>query len=267
MNKAIITAVSALAIFAAVPAMAEMKAQVKTSAEASKTGDIAADAKEAWKDIKKDANEAYEDIMAVFVEDGNKPVTFNTRHTATGMIGSPVVNAKQERVGTVKDIIVDKDGNASMLIIADGEFPGFDGKLVAFDYNVISRLNADGDVIAPISEENLSKAAEFSYDRNAKADGKVRLISGQAYSVEKLLEGQLLNPKHEDVAQIDDVMFKNGKATNLIVSFDKVLGLGGKKVAMNYDAAKIVRKSDEIDFQLNQKQTAQFEVYKKTASN
>lgn len=38
MNKAIITAVSALAIFAAVPAMAEMKAQVKTSAEASKTG-------------------------------------------------------------------------------------------------------------------------------------------------------------------------------------------------------------------------------------
>lgn len=109
------------------------------------------------------------------------------------MIGSPVVNAKQERVGTVKDIIVDKDGNASMLIIADGEFPGFDGKLVAFDYNVISRLNADGDVIAPISEENLSKAAEFSYDPNAKADGKICLIPGQGYSVEKLLKANCLS--------------------------------------------------------------------------
>lgn len=269
MNKTILATASVIALVISMPAVADTSAKTKTeaSAETNTTGDIGNDAKEAWKNIKEDASEAYEDIKAVFVDKDNKPVVISTRNTATGMIGHAVYNATKERVGTVKDIIVDGNGNASMLVVSDGEFPGFDGKLVAFDYSIISSLNADGDVIAPISEDNISKAAEFSYDKNAQADGKVRVIPDRGYSVARLLDGQLVNPQGDSVAEIDDISFKNAKASDLIVGFEKVLGLGGKKAALSYDAAQIVRDGEDLDFKLSAAQAAQFEAYKKTATN
>lgn len=267
MCKTLLAAASVIALMASSPALADTNANNQTPAEASTSGNITKDAKKAWNNMKEDASEAYEDIKAVFIDEETRPVVINSRHTASGMLGKAVYNGRQERVGTVKDIIVDGNGEASMLVIADGEFPGYSGKLVAFDYDIISRQNAEGDVIAPISEENIDKAAEFSYDRNAQSDGKVRIIPDNGYAVSKLLEGQLLSAEGQNVAEIENISFKNGKAQDLIVGFDKVLGMGGKYAALNYDAAKIIHDGDDLDFKLTPKQTAQFEAYKKAAVN
>lgn len=267
MKNFVLTTVSAIALMTCLPAMAEMKAGAGASVSANAGGDLAQDAKEAWKAIKKEAAETYQDIKAVFIDQNNQTVVINTRHTATGMIGKPVYNAKDERVGTVKDVIVDADGNADMVVIADGEFPGFDGKLVAFDYDMISRQDKDGDVIAAMSEGTIERAAEFSYDMSATADGKVRVIPDRGYSVAKLLSGKLVDPQGDEVADIEDISFKNDKAAYLIVGFDKTLGLGGKTAALNYDATRIVSKGDEIDFKLTAKQADRFEAYKKTVVN
>src|SRR5690606_21366590 len=111
------------------------------------------------------ASGAYQNVKAALIsEDAEvKPVTFSTRVTAAGMIGQPVYNHKGDRVAQVNDIILDKDGNAKMVILSDAGFFKM-GKLVAFDYSLISQRSKDGDVIMPLTETTIYKAQNFSYD-------------------------------------------------------------------------------------------------------
>ncbi len=267
MKMNILATVSAIAVLAAMPAIAaDTQAQVKTSTEAGTTTDLKTDIKNAWKDVKEDTSQAYEEIKATVIDatDGNNntAVTIDSRKTAAGTIGKPVLNGTGERVGTVKDIIVDADGNAKFVVVADGEFPGLNGKLAAFDYNILTKQNADGDVIAPLTEESIKNAAAFSYDAN-DANDTTRIIPANGYSVAKLLDAQLVDPAKKNIADVDNIAFRNGRASQIIVGFDKVLGMGGEKAVMDYRQAKLIRDGNEVDFQLSSNQAAQFETYKK----
>lgn len=261
-TKLLMTA-SVLAVMAAGTAFADPP---KT-----KTGDVGQDVENAWEDIKDDTAKAYEDIKAVLIDGSESSdastVVIDSRKTATGLIGTPVLNGKEERVGTVKDIILDGDGKATLVVVADGEFPGLDGKLAAFDFGIITMQNADGNVIAPLTEEMIDNVAEFSYEREDQAE-KIRVIPSNGYSVSEILDGQLVNTKNESVAQIDNISFKGGSADQLVVTFDQVLGFGGKHAALDYDDAQLVRDGESgLDFKLNARQVAQFESFKKTATN
>lgn len=266
-TKLFVTA-SAIAIMAISPAFADNNPDDNHKAS---TGSMSKDVENAWEEVKKDTAEAYEDIKAILL-DGSEDkeastVVIDYRKTASGMIGTPVLNDKNERVGTVKDIILDADGKAALLVVADGEFPGLDGKLTAFDYRIIRAQNTDGEVIMPLTEETIDKVAEFSYDRDDQSE-RIRVIPANGYSVAEILDGQLVNQKNETVAQIDNVSFTNGQANQLVVAFDQVLGFGGKHAALQYDDAQMVRDGETgLDFKLSASQTAQFESFKKTATN
>lgn len=269
MKKKILATVSVIALMGALPALAETaKTQTEINAEASTTGNIVDDAKVAIEDIKSDAAEAYDEIKATLIgkEKTDKNVAFiiESRKTANGIIGHSVYNEKHESVAKVTDIIVDKDGKAMMVVVADGAFIGV-GKKAAFDYSVITRVEKDGDVIMPLTEEIIDNAASFSYD---KADGgeKVRVIPNNGYSVAKLLNGNLLNQKNEPVADIENISFKDGKANRIIFGFDKTLGLGGEKAALSYSDAVVIRDGEKLNFRLSTEKTAQFEAYKKTVT-
>lgn len=268
MNTKLLTGVSALVLLTAAPAIA--LAQSNQNPPPSTTGSVSEDASRAWNNIKQDTAEAYENVKATFIDDEIEPgtvVTIDERMTAAGMIGKPIYNQNNERVGTVHDLILEKDGKASIIVVADGEFPGFSGKLAAFDYNSITRRNEDGDVIMPLTEDVIDNAMEFSYDADMR-DEKVRVIPADGYSVEALLDAELLNQQQKTVAEVDNISFKNGYADQLIVAFDQVLGLGGQKAAFDYSDAKVLREGeDDYDFQLSANQSAQFEAYKKNATN
>lgn len=287
-NKLLIAA-SAVALVGAAPAHADMntdkkadvhidveaKTDTKTSTEpgsakaaAQSTGDFSKDVEKAWKDIKRDTSEAYKDIKATVVgktEGEFTPVTIDERMTATGMIGRSVYNATGEDIATVKDIILDRDGKAIMVVVADGEFIGM-GKTAAFDYDVVARVDSDGDFIMPLTEAMIDNSAEFSYDRDDYSDD-VRVVPSNGYSVAELLDGQLVNQAKETIGQIDNISFQNGHASQLIVGFNQTLGLGGEKAALNYDASEVIPDGDGYDFQLSAEQAAQFETYKKTSTN
>jgi sporulation protein YlmC with PRC-barrel domain len=270
MKNKIFTTVSAVALISASPVFAETtRTQTQTEAETSTSGNITSDAKEAWKDIKSDASDAYEEIKATLIgdeqTDKNGSIVIETRKTANGIIGNPVYNEKQERVAKVTDIILDKDGKAMMVVVADGSFIGT-GKKAAFDYNAITRVEKDGDVIMPLTENIINSAATFSYDMKDSAE-RVRVIPSNGYSVAKLLGGNLVNQKKEVVADIENISFKNGSASQLIVGFDKILGMGGEKVVFSYNDAAIIHDGEKLDFQLSTKKSAQFEAYKKSAIN
>lgn len=269
-SKYYILAVSAIALLQPSASFADsMKSSNEVRAEAASSGDISKDAKAAWKDIKHDAKEASKEIKAFFVgEDESVPakeMSFVRASSASGIIGAPVYNGKKERVGTVKDIIVNSTGQADMVVIADGEFPGFDGKLVAFPFADISKQEPSGDVIAPISEATIKAASEFAYTPDT---GKttVRSIPEGGYSVAKILDGNILSSTKEKVGSVDDVYFKGGKASMVIIGFDKIMGMGGKNVVADFGPTTIVRDADTLDVQLSPKQSASLAKYKTVVS-
>lgn len=286
MNKQLLTAVSAMAMMVAAPAIADTNVNTTTTqnertANQSDTPKVTEEEiKQGWEDTKeavsktaddvaKATKETYNDIKAALInEDPNNleitNVVINTRTTANGMIGQPVVN-NGERVGKVRDIIVDKSGNPIMVIVGDGDFFGL-GKLAAFDYNSITGTNAEGDVIAPLTEEAIAQAAEFSYE-TTDAGENVTVMPGNGYSVSKLLDGQLIDPKGKTLGQIEDIQFQGGSAAHIIVGFDQILGLGGKKAAITYDSASVISEGNDYNFQLSSAKTAQFENFKNSSTN
>ena len=293
MHKQLLTAVSALAILAAAPAMADTQAETNASVNAEITTDAdrtanednmptttEQDIKQGWENTKKtvsdtandvaDATErTYNDIKASLLSDDTdnmeiQNVAINTQSTASGMIGQPVIN-NGERVGKIRDIIVDGSGTPTMVIVGDGDFFGL-GKLAAFDYSTITGTNSEGDVIAPLTENAISQAAEFSYEPENE-NGNIRVIPSNGYSVAKLLDGQLVDSQGETLAQIEDIQFQGGSAAHLVVSFDQVLGLGGKNAAISYDTATVIKDGDEYDFQVSADKAVQFENFKKTSTN
>lgn len=281
--KKLLIAASALAIAAGAPAFAETQAEANARAEAEAPS-LSKDLKREWQNVKEDASQAadktseaaedaYESIKATVIGEEEpstgSTVTIDSRMTAAGMIGEPVLNHQNEKIASVKDIILDSEGNAQMVVLADGGFMGIGTKLAAFDYGLISQRTKDGDVIMPISEETLKKVAPFSYDpKDAEKDKAVRIIPANGISVAELLDGQILNPEKENVAEIDNISFRDGSASQIIVAFDQVVGVGGERAAMDFDSVKLIReKNNEIDVQLSAKQAANFENYKKTANN
>lgn len=280
-NKLLIAA-SAIAMAASVPAWAETSANTNAEVK-SDAPSLSQDAKREWENVKEDASEAadktseavedaYEDIKATVIGEKEtstaSTVTIDSRGTASGMIGQPVLDANGKKIASVQDIILDADGNAQMVVLADGGFMGIGTKLAAFDYNLVSQRQKDGDVIMPITQETLNKVTPFSYEaKDAEKDAKVRLIPANGISVVRLLEGQVLNQQKENVAEIDNISFRDGEASQIIIGFDKMLGLGGEKAAMSFEGSRIVRQDNDLDVQLTASQTANFENFKKTATN
>ncbi len=287
MTKKLLIAASALAIIAGAPALAETSANTnvdaKVEANTQTSPSLNQDAKQAWENTKeatsnaadktaKAAEDAYENIKATFIDEektGSDTLTIDSRGTAQGMIGQPVIDTSGKKIATVKDIILNKEGEAELVVLADGGFMGIGSKLAAFDYDLVSQRNEDGDVIMPISQETLNKVAPFSYEaEDAEKDAKTRIIPADGVSVAELLDGQILNTEKKAVAEVDNISFSNGEASQIIIGFDKTLGLGGEKAAVGFDNVDVVREKDnKIDIQLSAKQAANFESFKKTATN
>jgi len=284
MTKKILMGASVLAVLAAFPAFAEdtMKdkadragAKVESTAEkaADKTKETYNEAKEATKEgyAKAEAKtkEAYEDVKTYFNDDKDDDKTVNviSRVTADELIGTKVQNWKGDDIGRINDILVTADGDAETVIIDDNGL-GLGGKLAAFDYDVIEGFNGDKDVVVKISEENIKQASRFEYEGTAKEGEKIRYAPADQYSVKKIIDAKVVDPDGKNVADVDTVAFEGDDADYLIVTFNKILGMGGDKAALNLDALDLVNKDGKYTFQLNTQQTAQFENYKEdTKSN
>ncbi|WP_340151172.1 PRC-barrel domain-containing protein [uncultured Sneathiella sp.] len=277
MKTKILATASIIALMSAAPAFAET---AKT--EDSTTKEVTQEVKEGWdktkeavketaKETTEATKEAYRDMKEfVFNEKDDmldiKDVQVDPRTMATNIIGEPAYNSAEERVGVIQDVILDQDGKAVLIVIGDGDFFGM-GKLAAFDYDSMVRMNADGDVIMPISEDAIERATEFTYEKDDASSDQVRMIPSSGYSVEKLLDAKLVNVEGESMGDVEDITFKDGKASQLIVGVDKILGLGGEELSLPYDTAKVVQVEDDYEYQLTAKKASLISNYKSSSTN
>lgn len=283
----ILTGASVLAMVLSVPAMAESaKAQtdiqngtVEQTTNNRGPSVTEQEIKQGWENTKnsvsktaKDVSHAvekkYEDVKAIVIDEDHDGAAFdhtnyNTANTAKNIIGRDVKDAQGNNVAKVHDIIVNKDGKASAIVLSDGAFFGIGGKLVALDYNKVVTSSDNAETFQPVSEQLISSVSEFSYK---PATGKVRMVPADGISLRDALGGKLVDAQNKKLADITDIVIDDGDAEDLIVSFDKKLGLGGEQAALDFEDALPLRKDSKIDFQLSAEQTASFESYKKTVT-
>ena len=276
-NNIMLTLTSAAALMVAVPALANAdrtahqgdvphydqqdveKGMENAKETVSKTAEDVSDA----------VTEMYTDLKDV-INGGKisdvKVVKVNPEMTADYMIGEAVYNEKGERVALIKDIIIDENGKAMLVVLGDGNWTGL-GKMAAFDYDAMTNTNEQGDIVAPLTESMIDSAATFSYDGDGVVDKSVKVIPRNGYSLARLLDASLENAEGDDIGEIDNITLHNGKADMLIVSYNQFLGLGGEQVALQFDEPELIKEEGEVDFKLNKTQSQQFEAYKKAADS
>lgn len=222
---------------------------------------------------KADANirETADDIKAFIVGEKDKGTTFKPvkiRHnvTAEGMLGETIVTTKGESIAEVKDIIINKSGHASKVIVSDGGLLGIGDKVAAFDYGSVITQKKNGEVVMAINEKMIDKANDFSYDRDDYQDAEV--LKTNSVSVNKALDAHVYDSAGNQVADVENISFTNGKADQLIVSFNKKLGMGGDLAALDYNALKAERGEDgAVKFRLSEAQSNRFDQFKKAMAD
>ncbi len=219
---------------------------------------------ETAENVSESVQETYQDIKKAFSDDNrgmSNPVKINMNTTASGMLGKPVYNESGERVAVVRDIILNRDGKAVMVVLGDGDWLGL-GKLAAFDYRVITKTNKDGDIIAPLTEAMIDDSVPFSY-QTSEEGSNVKMVPKNGYSVSELLDSGLLDSQGQRTAEIENISFNNGRAEWLVVGFGQILGLGGEKAAMDFDDPDLLSdKEGKPYFKLSATQSKKFEAFK-----
>ena len=81
------------------------------------------------------------------------------------LIGSGVINDKNEKIGTVDDVIADKDKKQlNFAVLQVGGFLGLGGRLVAVPYDSLVIDDAGQKITLPgATKDELKKLSEFNY--------------------------------------------------------------------------------------------------------
>jgi hypothetical protein len=83
---------------------------------------------------------------------------------ASSLIGETVVNASNESIGTISDVVTDSSGKVMAVLIRSGSFLGIGGKDVALRFEDVKfsrNENNDLTVMANISNDTLASAPDY----------------------------------------------------------------------------------------------------------
>ena len=83
-------------------------------------------------------------------------------HRASKLIGAPVYNEQEERVGSIDDLIISPDRSVSFAVVSVGGFLGLGGRLIAIPVEQL-REEKDRLILPGATKEALAKLPEFQY--------------------------------------------------------------------------------------------------------
>jgi sporulation protein YlmC with PRC-barrel domain len=87
--------------------------------------------------------------------------------TVSTYYNEDVYDAQNNKIGDVNDILLEKDGRVSAVIVGVGGFLGVGEKDVAVPFNALKVTEKDGDryLVMNATKESLEKAPGFTFDR------------------------------------------------------------------------------------------------------
>ncbi|CDX39721.1 conserved exported hypothetical protein [Mesorhizobium plurifarium] len=177
------------------------------------------------------------------------------------------------KIGDVKDIVLDKDGNAKFVVIGVGGFLGVGEKNVAYDFSQLEWVNKKGDrwLVAKTTKDELKAQPNFDtkpYDTvatsttqpaNSTADTQaantetdttatasidkttLTQMPSDKISAANLIGTNVYGADDAKVGEIGDVILTGDKKVDsVIVDVGGFLGIGEKKVAVGMENLKFM---------------------------
>jgi hypothetical protein len=94
---------------------------------------------------------------------------------ASNIIGQAVVNAQDEKIGSINDLVTDRSGNVQAALIGTGGFLGIGEKKVAVRFEALKLARSDDDkvrVVLNVSKDDLAAAPDFkTLDKQQVVEG------------------------------------------------------------------------------------------------
>lgn len=84
-------------------------------------------------------------------------------HRASKLVGAAVVNDKDERIGTIDDLVVNTDDRVTYAVISVGGFLGMGSKLVAVPFQTLRTVKEERLMLPGATKEALKDLPEFKY--------------------------------------------------------------------------------------------------------
>jgi hypothetical protein len=86
----------------------------------------------------------------------------STGYRASKLVGAPVVNDSDQKIGTIDDLIVGRDDRVPYAIVSVGGFLGVGDKLVAVPFAVF-KIYPDKTVLPNATRDSLKNLVAFNY--------------------------------------------------------------------------------------------------------
>ncbi len=96
------------------------------------------------------------------VTGGTNYVTADQQLRASKLIGSSVYNDQQQKIGSIDELLVDKNHDVTAAVLSVGGFLGMGAKLVKVPYDQLHVVN-DTIVMSGASKEQLTSMPDYKY--------------------------------------------------------------------------------------------------------
>jgi sporulation protein YlmC with PRC-barrel domain len=95
-------------------------------------------------------------------------------------VGQPIVNDKGEKIGDVSDVLFDRSGRITTVVLGVGGFLGLGEKKVALPFEAVtySETNGKREIMVPLTKEALQAAPDFKPTEKTTMD-KVKETAGE----------------------------------------------------------------------------------------
>jgi len=111
------------------------------------------------------------------------PSGHTTAIRATKVCGTNVYNDAGDKIGTVEDIILDKQSNQIMFAaLGFGGFLGMGEKYYPVPWSMLNYQEDMGGYVLPLRKENLEKAPAYDLKDLTRHDGSLGTIRERTYS-------------------------------------------------------------------------------------
>jgi sporulation protein YlmC with PRC-barrel domain len=120
-----------------------------------------------------------------------KMMTTSSGHTtailASRVKGTSVYNDKGDKIGTVEDIVLDKQSNQIMFAaLGFGGFVGIGEKYYPVPWSMLDYSEDKGGYVVPLSKDRLENAPSYDLKDLTKHDGSLGDIRAESYSYYKV---------------------------------------------------------------------------------
>ncbi len=206
--KRLLAATTALTLILS-PSMTQASPDNRTTGE--QISDAASDA---WKALKKGAHETWDAAVKTFdaMTEGTKEIVLPNALpgfvSAKQLIGTPVENATEGRIGKISDVVVGNDNFMDAFVVADGGFLGVGAAQTPVKTRLITLSRSpDGSLKARtnVTDKQLDQAADVAFVTRIEAMND-NFKKPEVKSVSRLLSSSVVAPNGKVVATVDDVV-------------------------------------------------------------